>query len=265
MSKTRLRVIKKYHDNKNILLGYKVEITYSDNAEDIGRIIEINKEALKRAAKENTVEIENMTLTSDGRLIGKAGKKRKETNKKDATLDDLCDITFDDLASAKVIEVYTNGKNIVGAMIDNEFENYAIPGLNDNITFENGIQFLIDLKANNYENVKIENNKIAGKFRRKAFNIVRNKLLNILNKTGGFMKLALEICGNNNIIITNINENCESTLNNIVLCLIIDSAYLHNAVPIKMVDNNKILIHCNNIDDANDIINDTYKQVGISN
>ena len=100
----KVRVIKKFHDEKGILLGYTI-------MDEQGNTRNVYKDQLKRAVASGQVDAVNMTLTSDGRLIGKASiKPAKKVN-------------TPKLTGCKVVEIYTNGRNIAGALI-NQIDNY---------------------------------------------------------------------------------------------------------------------------------------------
>lgn len=66
----RVRVIQKFHNKEDgKLLGYTIQ-----NEDNPSEIKHIYKDALKRAVASGQCEVVNMTMTSDGRLIGKASK-----------------------------------------------------------------------------------------------------------------------------------------------------------------------------------------------
>lgn len=65
----RVRAIKKYRDTKGNLIGYLIQEVGTTNQ------MQVQKDALKDAVKRGVCEIVNMTLTSDGRLIGHAAKE----------------------------------------------------------------------------------------------------------------------------------------------------------------------------------------------
>ena len=68
----KVRAIRKFHDDKGILIGYTIQ------DEATGQQMNVYKEQLKQAVINKQCEIVNMTLTSDGRLIGKAAPAPKK-------------------------------------------------------------------------------------------------------------------------------------------------------------------------------------------
>ena len=73
----KVRVIRKYKDPKTeLLVGYTIQDMSNGNT------MNVYKDQLKQAIKAGQVDCVNMTMTSDGRLIGKAYKEpvRPRTN-----------------------------------------------------------------------------------------------------------------------------------------------------------------------------------------
>lgn len=94
----RVRVIQKFHNKSDgKLLGYTIQ-----NQDNPSEIRNVYKDDLKRAVLSGQCEVVNMTLTSDGRLIGKASKAPTPRNPK---------------VTLAIKELYNTGKEIIGGEI----------------------------------------------------------------------------------------------------------------------------------------------------
>lgn len=204
----RVRAIKKYHDAKGILIGYTIQ-------DENGQTMDVHKDQLKQAVASGQCEVVNMTLTSDGRLIGKASKEKKprQSNK----------------TGINLLEVYTNGKNIVGAMVHSDIYGHT-DGLNDDISFEVGFEAVKNMAEGLYDNIKVIDGKpdLSG-VKRKSFKNVKDKMFKVLVNNG--VKLGFEVAKMEKKYEYAVIANCEngkldaeeSTLLQIVHCLINDA------------------------------------------
>lgn len=93
----RVRVMNKFHDKDGKLIGYTIQ-----NEDNPSEVMNVLKDKLKMAVKSGTCEVVNMTMTSDGRLIGRAGKE-PTPRKPRFTLE--------------IKELYNIGKDIIGGEI----------------------------------------------------------------------------------------------------------------------------------------------------
>lgn len=176
----RVRAIKKFHDAKGILIGYTIQ------DEATGQQMNVHKNQLKQAIINKQCEVVNMTLTSDGRLIGKAApapKKRERTG-----------------SGINLLEVYTNGRRFVGGLVDNtkfhESVNITHPteykGLRLHQSFDVGHEIMNNLSENYYDNIKIVNGKPdMSAVKRKSFSKVKEKMIKLLKNNG--IKFALKV------------------------------------------------------------------------
>lgn len=100
----QVRVIAKYKDKKGILVGYMIQ------EEGTTKSMQVTKESLKAAIRNKQCEVVNMTMTSDGRLIGHAApvkNNKKAVAKKTQRAMGEC-----------LIQVYTSaGKPILGVVL----------------------------------------------------------------------------------------------------------------------------------------------------
>lgn len=158
----RIRVIKKFHDQKGILIGYTIQ-------DETGKTMDVYKEQLKNAVINKQVECVNMTLTSDGRLIGRACSK--PTNQRVGS-------------GVKLLELYTNGKKIACAMVQsNKFD--SVSGLPAGVSFEVGFEAENNIKKGFYDNVSVVDGKPdLSSVKRKSFKNVRPKMMKLLADNG---------------------------------------------------------------------------------
>lgn len=169
----KVRVIKKYHDNKGILIGYTIQD--ETNPADKRNI---HKDILKNAVISGQCEVVNMTLTSDGRLIGKAApKSTPRTNLR--------------MNGVKLLEVYTNGRSIVAALVEeditrpeystNRILHKTIP---DTLNFNASFEAMDKIKSGWYDNIKVVNGKPnLDSVKRKSFKNVRNKFIKLIQES----------------------------------------------------------------------------------
>lgn len=90
----RVRAINKFHDKEGKLIGYTIQ-----NEDNPSEVMNVHKDQLKKAVREGQCEVVNMTMTSDGRLIGRACKAPKPRAPK---------------IRLAIKELYNIGKDILG-------------------------------------------------------------------------------------------------------------------------------------------------------
>lgn len=233
----KVRVIKKFHDEKGILLGYTIQ--------DItGATRNVYKDQLKQAVKSGAVDCVNMTLTSDGRLIGKAApepKKKEKVNKG---------------SGIRLLEIYTNGRNIVGGMVDQSvFDketgvDLKVTGkLPAHINFEVGHELKDLIATGEYDNVKIVNGKPdTTEVKRKSFSKVRDKLIKILKEQDAIPEFDVEKTDEKFsyfVVIKNFDSNVNKcdVLAQIVYCLAQDK-FITDGITVKYIDEDRIAVKC---------------------
>lgn len=178
----KVRAIRKFHDDKGILIGYTIQ------DEATGQQMNVYKEQLKQAVINKQCEIVNMTLTSDGRLIGKAApapKKREQVHKG---------------SGINLIEVYTNGRHLVAGLVDKTVfdaeihepaKNYN--GLAAHQSFDVGHELTDNIKHNYFDNIRIIDGKPdMSAVKRKSFSKVRDKMIKLLKNNGINFTLKVE-------------------------------------------------------------------------
>lgn len=181
-----VRAIRKFHDNKGILVGYTIQ-----NTANPAELMNVGKNELKDAIVQGKVKVVNMTLTSDGRLIGKAAPLPKNSRKKVFT-------TF-----FKIVEVYSNNGKLVGALVAEKHSDgttLQVPGLPENTTIEPGHIVQNKIEAGTYLNAKIEGDKpvFTPDIKKKTLKSVRNRLIKILKSAGDLPTFTVEKSDNKN-------------------------------------------------------------------
>lgn len=217
----RVRVIKKFHDDKGILIGYTVQ-----NEDNPCEKRNMHKDILKNAVINKQCEVVNMTLTSDGRLIGKAAPKREKKS----------------IQRLKLLEVYTNGKNIVGGLVtlcDNTQEQYVETGSIINLTIKNGL----------YSNVTVSDSKSGismDDVKKKSFKTVKSKLLKMLENSNIQLDIIVEK-GNNKseyvIYIKNSNSIGVKAAK-VIQSLIEDAMATEKIKVIQSIDSTSVIVQC---------------------
>lgn len=177
-----VRVTNKFYDKeKGILVGYTIQ--------DVnGKTLYVTKEQLKSAVISGQCKAVNMTLTSDGRLIGSA--RNKPVKHREPKTNGI-------LASC----VFTNGKNIACVMIDKkEFmqrSGVTHPTQYEELplyaSFDTGIEANDNIKNNNYDNIKIVDGKVDfNNTKKKSYKQLKTKLLKILEANNIHTSLEVE-------------------------------------------------------------------------
>lgn len=161
----KIEVIKKIHHNKK-LVGYEV-------MDENGNVMSIDKDAVKSAIQSGKVEVLNMTVTADGRLLGAA----KPLSKKD----DKPEIEY------KLLEVYTHGDSIVGALVDESsavdagiIDSNDIAGLEHGYNFETANTVVDRMADNIYSNLEVSDGEVSSNITRVNFADVVDKMVKIL-------------------------------------------------------------------------------------
>lgn len=231
----RVRAIKKYHDAKGILLGYTIQ-----NVDNPAEMMNVAKDALKNAIMNGQAEVVNMTLTSDGRLIGKAAPEPKKKQPAPKTY------------GCKLMEVYTNGKNISGGLID-QTENYKMQGKTPaefkgvqlGWGFEPGSDVDQRVKNGTYDNVKVINGKVEMEgTKRKSFKTIKPKLLKLLETNGISSTISVEKTDTKyeyRVTVDNFN-NISDQASQVIMCLIED-AMITAKVKVLFIDEDSVIVN----------------------
>ena len=172
----RILVTKKYYDNTTgTLVGYRVRNI------DTGEEMDASKDAVKNMAIRGELEIVNMTLTSDGRLIGRATNKLKEKPVKKGT-------------GRRITRVYTNGRKLACVLVDENrwldsigvTHKTSYKGLDLGYTFDVGFEATEKIKRNEYDNIRIVDGKpvYAPEIKKQSYKSIKDKLLKILELNG---------------------------------------------------------------------------------
>lgn len=154
MAALRVRVTKKFYNKEGKLIGYAI-------TSEAGEQRTVYKDQLKQAVASGQVDCINMTLTSDGRLIGRAAAKP---------------IQFKTVkAKAPIVKaIITNGRKIGGALID------VAPTVQHK-EFETGLETEANIKAGRYGNISIVDGKPNfGDIKKVSYSKIKPKLIKIL-------------------------------------------------------------------------------------
>lgn len=230
----KVRAIRKFHDDKGILIGYTIQ------DEATGQQMNVYKEQLKQAVINKQCEIVNMTLTSDGRLIGKAAPapKKRETKKWGCNL----------------LEIYTNGKHISGGLVD-QTENYkmqgkmpkGLKGLQLGYGFEPGTDITSRIKNGTYDNVRIVDGKPSMEgTKRKSFKTVKPKLMKMLTDNEIITTYSVSKGDDKyeyRIVIDNYDGIDNDGAIQIILCLIEDAVITAKLKPLY-IDEDSVFVQC---------------------
>lgn len=244
----KVEIIKKIHKNRK-LVGYKVR-------DEKGNEMDIDKDAVKDAIKSGKVEVTNMTVTSDGRILGAAKPSVNKDMKKEIEY--------------RLVEVYTYNDNIVGAMVDESeavdagiIDEHDITGLSHGYTFETA-DTVIDRMTNNiYSNMNISDDNIEGDIKRVSIESVRDSMLNLLRANEIVVDSAkIDQCISINeqaqeCLINNPVESSNETLCRVAMVLLTYTLYKHG-YNIKYVNDTSVSIYTENNSgciELNDIYN----------
>jgi hypothetical protein len=243
MSILSVRVIKKLRGEKKELLGYIIE-------DASGATKQVTKDALKNAVKAGQVDVINMTMTSDGRLIGRAAKNAKAKVRNNTNI--------------RLIEVYTNGRNIVGAMIDESAStNTELAGLKVGTNFDNGKDTMEKIKHGWYSNVTIDNGKPCGDFKKKSFKNIRNKLLTVLaknNVTGAELTVE-KIDKQGRYVVTNQDYSKYTGVINNIICMLLCDTLVTGRIKVESVEDSNVYVSFTNMTEVKKILKTVFKPV----
>lgn len=202
-----VKVITKYHDAKEVLVGYNIEDVVTHQT------MYVTKDQLKSAVMNGQCVITNMTLTSDGRLIGKAAPVKNEAKlnyvqeKSVRPMQKVPQVhhvapqqpvqqsVAQPVQPAKpkstegltLVEVYTNGRNVVGGLMEMKGES------NQAFAFEVGTRLNNSIKEGKFVNVPVDGDKPdMSKVKRKSFSKVKDKMIKTLSSNGVKVKVSVE-------------------------------------------------------------------------
>jgi hypothetical protein len=238
MADLKVRAIRKYHDNNGILLGYTIQDIVT------GQQMNVDKNSLKNAVINGQCEVVNMTLTSDGRLIGKAAPapKKKAAQQRYGS-------------GVQLVEVYTNGKNISAAMVHYNRETAdrgELIGVQAGYSLDVGHEVLSKIKSGWYDNIKEVDGKIdfAGcGVKKKSFKTMKAKLIKILADNWGTPDFRVEKENSGKYNYDIITANSDSTLwdsdmlTQTVLALVTDAMYT-NKIKVVNYDSSTTTVAC---------------------
>ncbi len=231
----QVRAISKLRDEKGMLVGYTIQDTTT------GQKMNVYKDNLKQAVISKQCEVVNMTLTSDGRLIGKAAPAPKKRQPKGT--------------GVNLIEVYTNGRSLVAGFIDRTAFDMQINdsgkeynGLSAHQSFDVGHELMENIKNNYYDNVKMSGDKPdMSKVRRKSFSKVKGKMINLLKNNGVTTELKVEKGENKyeyHVTIEGYNSVCnDEPLAQTLYALIVD-ALVTAKIKTLYIDEDSIFVSC---------------------
>lgn len=220
----RVRVIRKYYNKEkpDLLVGYAIQ-----NEDNPSEVRMVRKEDLKRAISSGQCIATNMTMTSDGRLIGRACVAPKKRN-----------------VALSIVEVYTNGRRISGAMtFDGTKTAEEVKGLKPGVSFISGTAMLDDIQKKAFNNVVDE--KSLSEVKRKSFKSVRDKMLKLLVSNAEIPSFNVEKGekkGEYAIVVENYNK-YNDILGGIIMCLVEDSA-ITEQIKITGSNNGRITVYC---------------------
>ena len=246
----RVRTIKKYHDAKGILLGYTIQ-----NVDNPAEVMNVTKENLKLAISRGQAEVVNMTLTSDGRLIGKAApapKKKPENQRVNAFVHN---VNGEDL-----LEIYTNGRNIVAALVNQEelakntWGVKTLPGWTPGIVFDIGHEAVNKASHNRYDNIKIVDGKPdLSAIKRRSFKQVKPKIIKSLSALTDLKALSISVNKGENkyeyvVVIDNYDslvgaDDSNITTAQLIFCLLED-AFVTAKIKTGYIDEDKFTVQC---------------------
>ncbi len=283
----KVRVIRKYKDPKTeLLVGYTIQDM------NTGNTMNVYKDQLKQAIKAGQVDCINMTMTSDGRLIGKAYKEpvRPRTNtaaqpvvpqaqapapvkpqepvKPQTPAVEAHHVAPAVEAPAKsakqsVAEVYTNGKNIAAVLVNGAEDKFTIPGYAEGQTFDFNEEAVKKIKDGWYANVTVEDGKpkFEDSVKRKSFKSVKNKMLKALVELNYKPELVVEKTatkGEYDIILT--NEAPAVAVEQLVWALVADSM-ITDKIHFNYADEHKFNVSTTRIDEARKTVKNAFVSI----
>ena len=202
-----VKVVAKFHNNKEVLVGYTIEDVTTHQT------MYVTKEQLKNAVLNGQCVITNMTLTSDGRLIGKAAPVKNEAKLNYAQQKSVRPMqqvpqahhvapqqpvqqsVAQPVQQSKpkssegltLVEAYTNGRNVVGGLMEMKGDS------NQAFAFEVGTRLNNSIKEGNFVNVPVDGDKPdMSQVKRKSFSKVKDKMIKTLSNNGVKVKVSVE-------------------------------------------------------------------------
>lgn len=230
-----VRVIRKFHNDKGILIGYRIK----DKA--TGEERDVFKDTLKQFVASGKIAVDNMTLTSDGRLIGHATPKDRPVT-----------VMSNQNKARETVEcVFTNGKKLACVMVSSSLVTEHVEGVNDGITFETGFEGLENIKSNAYTNVRVVDGKPDfSQTKKKSYKQLKEKLIKILEKNNIHFELTVsksdDKANKYEYIITIGNYDSldnSDIIKQIVYVLIENAMYDANLKPLY-IDEDKFFVSC---------------------
>lgn len=307
-----VRMIKKLYDKDGKLVGYTLR-----NENNPAEVMNVSKEQLKTAIINGQCQAVNMTLTSDGRLLGSASNKIKVDNsallaeqqrieaekakeeeyrrrqeeirrlKEIEERNRIAEIEKEhkrrieeekrrqeerDRSGENILEVYTNGRNIVAALVDQTelaagaFELVDISGLKKGLTFDVGHEATRKIKELNYDNLTVVNGRPdISVIKRKSFKSVKPKLVKIVK--ANIDKVTFDVIKDDRkyeyVIIINeyekLTQQDKFPVTQLIHCLIED-AMLNSKIRCEYINEDEFHVHCyTGIKDVRDAVKNVFK------
>lgn len=232
-----VRAIKKYHDEKGNLIGYAIQ-----NENNPNEIRDIHKDVLKEAVASGKCQVVNMTLTSDGRLLGKACKKPVAKKKQ--------------LIGRRAVKLYTKGKHLIGVLVDEREWNRqlginppSIIGIENGFTFDVGHEAEKGIEQGEYDNIKIVDGKIEhdGTVGKQTSSAIKKKLVKLLIDNQINYEVHVEKTDTKytyRIIIDNYDKISNKTALIHVIFILIEDELINNKLKALYIDEDSIYCKC---------------------
>lgn len=252
----KVEIIEKIHNNRR-LVGYKIR-------DEKGNEMSIDKDAVKDAIKSGKVEVTNMTVTSDGRILGAAKPSVKKTKKNEIEY--------------RLIEVYTYGNKLVGALVDESeavdaciIDNHDIKGLGHGLTFETAGVALDRMSNNIYSNISVSGNEVTSDITKVDFDEVVPNMLKILRANEATINesdIGIEFDEDSNEFVINnpVKTDVDDTIRRLIMLLITNRLYTNdfeisatNDEVISVCYNSDAMDKEETIDSLKDIIIEIFK------
>lgn len=233
----QVRAISKLRDEKGMLVGYTIQDTTT------GQKMNVYKDNLKQAVISKQCEVVNLTLTSDGRLIGKAAPAPVHKKKQIPG------------TGIVLIEVYTNGRSLVAGFIDKTTFDKMVnedgkdyKGLPAHQSFDVGHELMENIKNNYYDNVRmIDGKPDMSKVKRKSFSKIKSKMINLLKNNGAESTLKVEKGESKyeyHVLVENYDRICdEDPLVQALYALIVD-ALVTAKIKTLYINEGEVVVSC---------------------
>lgn len=261
-----VRAIQKLRDADGNLIGYTLQQVGTDY------IVHVYKEPLKEAVRNGQVNLVNMTLTSDGRLIGHAAKERKPRQAKAAPVAPVWTPNNVNLQA-----IFTCGKDILCGLVEYKDQSAVgaeLKGMKPLTKFELGDAIKAGMSNGLYDNLVVgerEGKKDeSGQLDLKAcgvtkgsFSKVKQKFQNVIKANGVESKLNLKRNKKDDFIveIANYDALASAQLEQIVnmyKAIIVSAISSSKSVcrVSEIVDNGVIFYGPDTVNDAKQILKD---------